>query len=114
MPLFSKQPFMELAGALSNPEVGPRLDRLATDLAALKPNLASHTIVLRKLPLRQGWILRTIKQVLAEHPEGLQRWQVGELVEKRLERPVPKSTIGNALVKPAFERIGPGRYRLKA
>ena len=56
---------VDLLVNLLNPEVGPRLDRLAKLIASLEPNLASHRIVPRKLPLAQGAILLAIQQVLA-------------------------------------------------
>jgi hypothetical protein len=104
---------MELAGVLSNPEVGPKLDRLAEVLGSIEPKLASHRIVLRKLPLAQGRILRTIKQVLAGYPGGLQTFEIRRMVEQELGQRLPKSTVKDALASnPAFERLGYGRYRL--
>lgn len=63
----------------------------------------------RTLRSGQGWIAwPSLWQ-----PEGLQRWQIQEAVEESLGCPVPKSTIGNDLAKPAFERIGRDRYCLR-
>ena len=62
----------------------------------------------------QGQVLRTIKRVLAQHPNGLQTHEVRGLVERQLGRPLPKSTVKDALASnPAFLRIGYGRYRLR-
>lgn len=105
---------MELTGALSNPEIGPKLDRIAKVLAGLEPKLATHKIVLRKLPLTQGRILETIKGVLAECPDGLQAFEIRWLVEQELGRTLPRSTVKATLAEnPAFERITRGRYRVK-
>jgi hypothetical protein len=104
---------MALAGVLSNPATDSALDQLAEVLAALEPKLATHKIVLRKLPMAQGEVLQVIRQVLAYHPDGLQAFEVRRLVETELGRKVPSSTIKNDLAdNPAFERIGRGRYRL--
>lgn len=62
---------------------------------------------------RQGEILATIKQVLGEHPDGLQTVEARRLVEERLGRELPRSTVKATLAEhAAFERIGHGRYRL--
>lgn len=104
---------MELTGALSNPEVGLKLDRLGEVLAGLEPKLSTHQIVPRKLRLTQGRILQTIKQVLAGYPDGLQTFEVRQLVEQELGRKLPRSTVKATLAEnPAFERIRRGRYRL--
>lgn len=63
--------------------------------------------------MAQGQILRTIKQVLAGYPDGLQTFEIRRLVELELGRKLPKSTVKDALASnPAFERLGYGRYRL--
>lgn len=103
---------MELAGVLSNPEVGPKLDRLAEVLARLKPSPATHRVVLQDLPPSQGKTLRTIKKVLADYPDGLRAFEVRRLVELTLRRKLPDSTVRDALrSNPAFERIERGKYR---
>jgi hypothetical protein len=105
---------MDLAVNLLNPQLGPRLDKLAKLIASLEPNLASHKIVPRKLPLSQGAILRAIQQVLAGFPDGLQAFEIRRMVEHDLGRKVPSSTIKSDLAdNPAFERISYGRYRLR-
>lgn len=64
--------------------------------------------------MAQGHILRTVKQVLAAHPDGLQVVGVNRLVEQWLDRQLPPSMVRNALKRnPAFERISYGRYRLR-
>jgi hypothetical protein len=104
---------MELAGVLSNPDASLMLDRLADVLAALEPKLATHQIVLRKLPMPQGQIIWTIKRVLADYPNGLQTFEVRRLVELELGHKLPKSTVKDALASnSAFERIGIGKYLL--
>jgi hypothetical protein len=63
--------------------------------------------------MAQGRILWTIKQVLAEYPDGLQAFEIRQLVEQRLGRKLPKSTVKDALASnSAFERLGYGRYKL--
>ena len=105
---------MDLLVDLLNPEVGSKLDQLTKIFASLEPNLASHRIVPRKLPLAQGLTLATIKRVLASHPEGLQTFEVRKYVEQDLGRKLPKSTVKDALASnPAFERVRYGRYRLR-
>jgi hypothetical protein len=103
---------MELAGVLSNPVVGPKLDQLAESFGSLEPKLASHRVTVTKHRRKHGEILDAIKLVLAVHPEGLQTFEARRLVEEHLGRELRPSTVKDALASnPAFERIRRGRYR---
>jgi hypothetical protein len=61
--------------------------------------------------------LRTIKAVLAEHPDGLCVSEIRERVEERLGRELSRSTVKGALAEHAvpggpFVRRRRGVYRL--
>jgi hypothetical protein len=104
---------MELVQELSNPELGPELDRLAAALVKLRRRAAKHKVVVDPGPLRQGDVLEAIKAVLAEYPDGLRQCEVVKQVEQRLGRSVSPSTVRtNLAYNAAFERIAYGRYRL--
>lgn len=105
---------MGLVRVLSNPELGPALDRLETALSKLRRRAATHKVAIDFGPPRQGDVLEAIKVLLAEHPaNGLRQSEVRRQVERRLGRKVPPSTVRtNLAYNPAFERIGYGRYRL--
>jgi hypothetical protein len=105
---------MDLLVDLLNPEIRPKLERLREAVAGLKGNVAAHRVKFRDLPLGQGQILWTIKQVLAAYPDGLQAFEVQQIVGLELGRKLAKSTVNCALsTNTAFERIGRGRYRLR-
>jgi hypothetical protein len=55
-----------------------------------------------------------IKTVMLEHPDGLHTYEARALVEERLGRKLPKSTVKDALAShpEVFKRIGYGKYRL--
>jgi hypothetical protein len=55
----------------------------------------------------QGQVLRMIKAVLAEHPDGLRVSEIRELVEQRLGRGLCRSTVKGALA----EHAAPGGRR---
>lgn len=85
-------------------------------LAALKALKTSSAMMARPVRLKppQGQVLRTIKQVLEDHPEGLRTNQIRHLVEQQLGRSIGKSTINDRLVRnPSFERISRGKYCLR-
>ena len=90
---------MELAGLLSNPAFGSTLARLGEALAKRRPDLTRA--VTRSLPdaAPQGQILRTIKAVLLEHPDGLHVSEVRRAVEERLRRQLSRSTVKGALAE---------------
>jgi hypothetical protein len=102
---------VELSGLLSNPNVCSDLDRLHELIEKAKQSKRKRSSFEIKPP--QGQVLRTIKLVMLEHPDGLHTYEVRKLVEERLGRKLPKSTVKDALAtNPAFERIGYGKYRV--
>lgn len=103
---------VELIGAYSNSENLARLNRIA-EMAKRSPRSVPAERKPVKRRSRQGEILATIKQVLGEHPDGLQTVEARRLVEARLGRELPRSTVKATLAEHAsFDRIGHGRYRL--
>jgi hypothetical protein len=104
---------VELIGALSNPETGVLLAGISDALDELGSAVAMHNVVTPPRRNAQGEILRAIKLALADHPLGLRTVEVRRLVEARLGRQLPSSTVKGTLAQnEAFERIGHGRYRL--
>jgi hypothetical protein len=108
---------VELAGLLSNPDFGSLLTRLREALAK-RPDRASA--VARSVPDRapQGQVLRTIKAVLLEHPDGLRVSQIRRAVEERLGRELSRSTVKGALAEHCesggiFRRRRRGVYMLR-
>lgn len=68
---------VELAQELSNPELGPALDRLETALTKLRRRAAKHNVTIDFGSPRQGDVLEAIKVLLAEHPaNGLRQSEV--------------------------------------
>lgn len=88
---------MELSGLLSNSKLAESLARLGAELAPtpLAPADAPVPATDRRWP--QGQVLRTIKAVLGEHRDGLPTSDVRRLVELRLGRELPRSTVKGAL-----------------
>lgn len=106
---------MELVRVLSNTEAGSHFDRLAGVLAPLKAKAARHKVVLGMGPPRQGDVMDAMKAVLIGCTKGLPPIDVLRLVERRLGRSVPPSTVRDNLHSNAsFERVVPGRYRLRS
>lgn len=106
---------MELAGVLSNQELGDRLRQIGQSVAGLPPGPAPEAV---EPPPAQGEVLRAIKAVLAEEPEGLRSVEIWRLVVARLVRPVLYATVKAGLAQNAgddgcFERLRRGVYRLK-
>jgi len=109
------RPQMELAGVLSNQELGGRLRQIGQAVAALPPGLAPEAA---EAPPAQGEVLRTIKTVLADVPDGLRSVEIWRLVVARLGRPVLYATVKAGLAQNAgddgcFGRLRRGVYRLK-
>lgn len=84
---------MELAGVLSNPEFGERLGRITKAVAGLKPKPGAGVPALPEPPPAQGQVLRAIKAVLANRPQGLRTIEVWSLVAARLGRDVPSNVL---------------------
>ncbi|MGI9098655.1 MAG: hypothetical protein ACR2H2_09245 [Solirubrobacteraceae bacterium] len=105
---------MELIGALSNPETGALLAGIIDALDTLGSAVAMHNVVTVPRRSAQGEILRAIKLALADHPLGLPTVEVRRLVEARLGRRLPSSTVKGTLAQNgAFERMQRGCYRLR-
>jgi hypothetical protein len=109
---------MELAGLLSNPDLGSTLARLGQALATHRPDRSDA--VMRALPAAapQGQILRTITAVLLEHPDGLHVSEIRRAVEERLGRRLSRSTVKGALAEHCvpggiFRRRRRGVYMLR-
>ena len=105
---------MELMGALSNPETGALLAGISDALETLGSAVVTHRVVPASRRAAHGEILRAIKLVLAEYPQGLRTVEVRRLVEARLGRRLSSSTVKGLLAQyNAFERLQRGRYRLR-
>jgi hypothetical protein len=105
---------VELIGALSNPETGALLAGIGAALDTLGSAVVKHRVVPAPRQAAHGEILRTIKSALAEHPQGLRTVEVRRLIEARLGRRLPSSTVKGLLARSnAFERLERGRYRLR-
>jgi len=112
---------MELAGALSNLELGRfrRLERLRGRLAAAAPAVwAPATPVDGRA--QRGWVLAAVTTALEEAASPMRMCEIGTKVEAMLGTPVSKSSVMNCLASnslsehPRFERVGRGRYQLIA
>jgi hypothetical protein len=102
---------VELSGLLPNPELSALLHKIK---ANLKTGVTQQGPAAQSVPKpRPGEILKTIRLVLLEHPDGLHTYEVRRLVEERLGRKLPRSTVKGFLAeKPEFIRLGRGKYRL--
>jgi len=88
---------MELSGLLSNPDIASTLGRLGEAVAERVASLSGSPEPVNPVRPPQAQVLRTIKAVLAEHPEGLRVSEIRELVEERLGRGLSRSTVKGAL-----------------
>ncbi len=108
---------VELVGALSNPEVQCRLERLATKLDQIEAEGAAprHTILGRSL--RVGAVPEAIMRVLADSVEPKRMRDIHAEVERLLGQSVTRSAVKNYLAnncqgeQPRFVRLARGRYR---
>jgi hypothetical protein len=99
---------MELSGLLSNPQLAGILSRLQAALTATRFAPADAPVPATDRRRPQGQVLRMIKSVLREHRDGLPATEVRRLVELRLGRELPRSTVKGALA----EHSGPdGSFR---
>lgn len=106
-----QDPFVDLVRAITDPVFVNGAQKLSGLLKHTKSDKRSGP---PKLKPPQGQILRTIKLVLLEQPDGLQTYEARKLVEERLGRKLPNSTVRDALANNrAFERTGRGRYRIR-
>ncbi len=109
---------MELAGLLSNPKLGSTLGHVGEALANRRPNRTSAVARSRLDAAPQGQVLRTIRAVLLEHPEGLHVSDIRRAVEERLGRELSRSTVKGALAEHCepggiFRRRRRGVYMLR-
>ena len=106
-----EHPFLDLVATISNPSFITRVEKLSKRIK--KTKRSGKQLPEPEPKPRQGEVLKTIKLVLLEHPDGLQTYEVRQLIEERLGRKMPKSTVRDALANNrTFKRIGHGRYRL--
>jgi hypothetical protein len=106
---------VQLIGARSNPETGALLAGIGDALDTLGSAVATHDVTTAPRQAARGEILRAIKMVLADHPHGLRTIEARQLVETRLGRRLPSSTVKGMLAQSdTFERMQRGRYRLRA
>ena len=100
---------VELLGALSNPETGALPIRVGEALDGLGSIIAKHDVLLVEPRPFQGQILRAIREVLIDAPDGLRTIEVWADVERLLDRPVSKTTVKGVLAgNPAFLRFPGG------
>jgi hypothetical protein len=95
---------MELAGLLSNPELRSMLGQVGEALANRRPDRTSALTRSLLAAAPQGQVLRTIRAVLLEHPEGLHVSEIKRAVEARLGRQLSRSTVKGALAEHAGPR----------
>jgi hypothetical protein len=103
---------VELSGLLPNPQY---VDLLRKIQAKLKTGVKQRPESQPKLKPPQGEVLKTIQLVLLEHPDGLHTYEVRQLVEERLGRKLPRSTVKGCLAEhpKLFERLRRGVYRIR-
>jgi hypothetical protein len=107
-------PLIELILACSDPEFLKRARHLSQRIEKLVKSGRSVPLPSPPKP-RPGQVLSTIKLILLEHPDGLQTYEIRQLVEERLGRKLPRSTIKGTLSgRDEFERVERGHYQLRA
>jgi hypothetical protein len=111
-------PEVEFIGALSNPEVQGRLERLAKKLDQIESvGLAPRPTTLGR-SLRVGAIPEAIMRVLADSVEPMRMRDIEAEVEALVGQPVSRSAVKNWLAnhvrgeQAPLIRLGRGRYRL--
>lgn len=107
-------------GALSNPEVQERLERLARKLEQIEATDAGPRPTALARSLRVGAIPEAIMRVLADSVEPMRMRDIQLGVEALIGRPVSRSAVKNWLANHArgeratLVRLSRGRYRLVA
>jgi hypothetical protein len=109
---------VELAGLLSNPNLAAGLARLDSAVAGIRRLRAADLVSPPVGRPPQGQVLRTIKRILARHPDGLPVSEVRRLVEEEIGRELSRSTVKGALSdhagpNGAFKRRKRGVYMVK-
>jgi hypothetical protein len=108
---------MEFFGALSNPEVQGRLERLATKLDQIEAGAAPPRRTTLRRSLRVGVVPEAIMRVLADSVEPMQMRDIHAEVERLLGQSVTRSAVKNYLAnhcqgeQPRLVRLARGRYR---
>ena len=111
-----EHPLLDIVRAITHPSFLTRAEKLSKQIEKLLASNDKVSLPKYKPKPRQGRTLRTIKTVLLEHPDGLQTYEVRKLVEERLGRRLPKSTVKDALATHPkdFRRVSYGRYMLRS
>jgi len=109
---------VELSGLLSNPGLGSILRGLQGRLVSVPSSAAGLAAPAAQCRPPQGQVLREIKAVLRERRGGLSASDVRRLVEVRLGRELPRSTVKSALAQhsrpsASFTRLRRGIYALR-
>lgn len=103
---------MELSELFPNPQY---IDLLRKIEAKLKTGVKQRPEPQPKLKPPRGEVLRMIQLVLLENPDGLHTYEVRRLVEERLGRKLPRSTVKGCLAEHSklFVRVRRGVYRVR-
>jgi hypothetical protein len=110
---------VHLAGALSNRSSQEKLERLDALRGRLLRQAAQAPSQAKRLRLRNGAVQRAVLHVLAASPEPMRVTDVHAAVERLLGMPVSKDSVNSCLsvgsrgAEARFERVSPGRYRLR-
>jgi hypothetical protein len=114
---WSREYSVEIFGALSNPEILERLERLATKLDHIETGGAAPRPTTLARSVRVGAIPGAIMRVLADSVEPMRMRDIHAEVERLLGPSVTRSAVKNYLAnhcqgeQPRFVRIARGRYR---
>lgn len=111
---------LEIFGALSNPEIQERLERLAAKLGQVEAGGAAPRPTTTARSLRVGAIPEAIMRVLSDSVEPMRMRDIHAEVEVLIGKPVSRSAVKNWLANNVrgehapLVRLGRGRYRLAA
>jgi hypothetical protein len=109
---------VEIFGALSNPEVQERLEKLSATLAKVEAAGAARRPSRFTSKRRAGLLTRTIEQVLAEAESPMRMYEIHTAAEELIGEAVPRSSVKNCLAnncrgeRARFVRLERGRYQL--
>lgn len=110
---------MHLMGALSNRSGQEKLERLDALRRRLLRQAAQAPRQAKRLRLRIGAVQQAVLHVLAVSAGPMRVADVHAAVEHLLSMPVSKDSVNSCLsvgargAEPRFERVSPGRYRLR-
>jgi len=111
---------MEMIGALSNPEVQERLERLTRKLDQIEAGGAAPRPTPPGRSLRVGAVPEAIVRVLSASVEPMRMRDIQVEVEELIGQSVSRSAVKSCLANHArgeqarLVRLGRGRYRLAA